>query len=59
MATLISTSIFFFQSFKTEFPEIPIGYSGHECGTAISLAAVALGAKIIERHVTLNKTWKG
>lgn len=36
-----------------------IGYSGHERGTAISLAAVALGAKIIERHITLDRSMEG
>ncbi|XP_029011154.1 sialic acid synthase-like [Betta splendens] len=45
--------------FQKEFPEIPIGYSGHESGIHISVAAVALGAKIVERHVTLDKTWRG
>ncbi|KAK5606091.1 hypothetical protein CRENBAI_000655 [Crenichthys baileyi] len=45
--------------FQKEFPDIPIGYSGHETGISISVAAVALGAKVIERHVTLDKTWKG
>ena len=32
-----------------------VGYSGHERGIAVSMAAVALGAKIVERHITLNK----
>jgi hypothetical protein len=32
--------------FKQEFPDIPIGYSGHELGTAVSVAAVALGAQV-------------
>ncbi|XP_075222580.1 N-acetylneuraminic acid synthase isoform X2 [Lycorma delicatula] len=45
--------------YQKEFPDIHIGYSGHELGTAISLAAVALGAKVLERHFTLNKNWKG
>uniref|UniRef100_A0A3Q1I2G0 N-acetylneuraminate-9-phosphate synthase n=1 Tax=Anabas testudineus TaxID=64144 RepID=A0A3Q1I2G0_ANATE len=45
--------------YQKEFPDIPIGYSGHESGISISVAAVALGAKIVERHVTLDKTWKG
>uniref|UniRef100_A0A8C6NS26 N-acetylneuraminate-9-phosphate synthase n=1 Tax=Nothobranchius furzeri TaxID=105023 RepID=A0A8C6NS26_NOTFU len=45
--------------YQKEFPDIPIGYSGHESGIYISVAAVALGAKVIERHVTLDKTWKG
>lgn len=45
--------------YQKEFPDIPIGYSGHESGISISVAAVALGAKVVERHVTLDKTWKG
>uniref|UniRef100_UPI0037E740BD N-acetylneuraminic acid synthase a n=1 Tax=Semicossyphus pulcher TaxID=241346 RepID=UPI0037E740BD len=45
--------------YQKEFPDIPIGYSGHESGINISIAAVALGAKVLERHVTLDKTWKG
>lgn len=47
------------QEYQKEFPDIPIGYSGHESGISISVAAVSLGAKIIERHVTLDKTLKG
>lgn len=33
---------------------IPVGYSGHEIGTAISVAAVALGAVTVERHITMS-----
>ena len=36
-----------------------IGYSGHERGIAISIAAVALGACIIERHITLDRAMEG
>lgn len=36
-----------------------VGYSGHERGIAIAISAVALGAKIIEKHLTLDKTWEG
>ena len=36
-----------------------VGYSGHERGIAVSLAAVALGAKIIERHFTLDRNMEG
>jgi N-acetylneuraminate synthase len=36
-----------------------IGYSGHERGTAITLAAVALGAKLVERHITLDRGMEG
>lgn len=47
------------QTFMKEFPDTVIGYSGHEQGIAISPVAVALGAKIIERHFTLDRTMKG
>lgn len=33
---------------------VPVGYSGHEMGTDISVAAVALGACMLERHVTMD-----
>jgi N-acetylneuraminate synthase len=36
-----------------------IGYSGHERGIAISIAAVALGATVVERHITLDRTMEG
>lgn len=36
-----------------------IGYSGHERGTAITFAAVALGAVLVERHITLDRTMEG
>lgn len=36
------------------FPELPIGYSDHTIGTATPVAAVALGAAIIEKHFTLD-----
>jgi sialic acid synthase SpsE/sugar phosphate isomerase/epimerase/CBS domain-containing protein len=37
----------------------PVGYSGHDTGIAISLAAVAMGARLIERHLTLDRTMRG
>ena len=37
----------------------PVGYSGHDIGTAISLAAVAMGARLLERHLTLDRTMRG
>lgn len=36
-----------------------IGFSGHHLGTAIDIAAYTLGAEWIERHFTLDRTWKG
>lgn len=47
------------QTYQQCFPDIVIGYSGHEVGYAVSTAAVALGAKILERHITLDKNLKG
>jgi N-acetylneuraminate synthase len=38
---------------------LPIGYSGHEVGLATSIAAIALGAVFLERHVTLDRTMWG
>lgn len=36
-----------------------IGFSGHHLGIAIDVSAYTLGAEIIERHFTLDRTWKG
>lgn len=36
-----------------------IGFSGHHLGIAVDVAAYTLGAHIIERHFTLDRTWKG
>jgi len=38
---------------------VPVGYSGHERGIAVSTVAAALGASIIERHLTLDRTMDG
>lgn len=38
---------------------VPVGYSGHERGLATSVAAVALGACMVERHITLDRTMWG
>ncbi len=46
-------------TYRREFPEAVVGYSGHELGIAIPPVAVALGARIIERHFTLDRTMKG
>ena len=42
-----------------ELVTCPIGYSGHERGINSSIAAVVLGAKVIERHITTNKEQEG
>jgi len=38
---------------------VPVGYSGHERGIAVSTVASALGASILERHITLDRTMDG
>jgi sialic acid synthase SpsE/sugar phosphate isomerase/epimerase len=38
---------------------VPVGYSGHERGIAVSTVAAAMGASIIERHITLDRTMDG
>jgi N-acetylneuraminate synthase len=44
---------------QSEFPNVPIGYSGHETGLQTTLAAVALGAVFVERHITLDRALWG
>lgn len=46
------------QTLQTEF-DCPIGYSGHEVGLVPSAVAVALGACLIERHITLDRAMWG
>jgi N-acetylneuraminate synthase len=44
---------------KQRFPEIPIGYSGHESNVSPTIVAVALGAVVVERHITLDRAMPG
>jgi N-acetylneuraminate synthase len=44
---------------QAEFPNVPIGYSGHETGLQTTLAAVAMGAVLVERHITLDRSMWG
>jgi N-acetylneuraminate synthase len=43
---------------RDEFP-VPIGYSGHEVGLQTTVAAVALGATFVERHITIDRAMWG
>ncbi len=47
------------RTLKAEYPECPIGYSGHETGLSPTWAAVTLGATFVERHVTLDRAMWG
>ena len=44
---------------QKNYPQYTIGYSDHTIGIATPLAAVAMGAKIIEKHVTIDRRMKG
>ena len=44
---------------QDEFPDIPIGYSGHEVSPLPTLMAVVQGARSVERHITLDRTTWG
>ncbi|HEU4907578.1 MAG TPA: N-acetylneuraminate synthase family protein, partial [Propionibacteriaceae bacterium] len=44
---------------QAEYPNVPIGYSGHETGLQTTLAAVAMGAVFVERHITLDRSMWG
>lgn len=47
------------QTLRSNFPNNPIGYSGHEVGLVPSAIAVALGACVVERHFTLDRAMWG
>lgn len=47
------------QTLAAAFPNTPIGYSGHEVGLQTTVAAVALGATVVERHITLDRAMWG
>jgi N-acetylneuraminate synthase len=47
------------ETLRAEFPHTPIGYSGHEVGLVPSAIAVALGACVVERHLTLDRAMWG
>jgi N-acetylneuraminate synthase len=47
------------ETLRREYPNNPIGYSGHEVGLVPSAVAVALGACSVERHITLDRAMWG
>lgn len=47
------------ETLKKEFPDAVIGYSGHDNGILASSLAFMLGARVFEKHYTLNHSWKG
>ncbi len=47
------------ETLKRRYPELVIGWSGHDSGIAMAVVAYAYGARIIEKHFTLNRASKG
>jgi N-acetylneuraminate synthase len=47
------------ETLRAKFPNIPIGYSGHEVGLVPTAIAVAFGACMVERHLTLDRAMWG
>lgn len=47
------------KTFRESFPDIQIGLSSHDSGIAMALVGYVLGARIVEKHFTLNRSMKG
>ncbi len=47
------------KTIQSAFPNIEVGYSDHTQGREVAIAAAALGAKVIEKHFTLNNEMEG
>ena len=46
-------------TYRERFPNNVVGLSSHDNGIAMAVAAYMLGARVVEKHFTLNHTWKG
>lgn len=47
------------ETYKKEFPEAIIGYSSHDNGILAPIVAYMMGATVLEKHFTLDRSWKG
>ena len=47
------------ETYRTKFPQTVIGFSSHDNGIVMPVAAYMLGARIVEKHFTLNRAMKG
>jgi sialic acid synthase len=47
------------ETYRERFPDLVIGLSAHDSGIAMALVGYVLGARVIEKHVTLNRALKG
>ena len=46
-------------TYRERFPDVVVGLSDHQNGIAMALIAYSVGARVIEKHFTLNRAWKG
>ena len=46
-------------TYRDAFSDTVIGFSSHDSGIAMALAAYPLGMRVVEKHFTLNRAWKG
>lgn len=58
-AKLEELNLSMIQTLKSRYEGVPIGYSGHETGLAPTVAAVAMGATFVERHITIDRAMWG
>ncbi|MFQ5914442.1 MAG: N-acetylneuraminate synthase family protein [Nitrospinota bacterium] len=47
------------RTYRRRFPGTVVGYSGHDNGIAMAVVAYVLGARVVEKHFTLNRAMKG
>lgn len=47
------------ETYRSEFPDAVVGLSSHDSGIAMAVAAYVLGARVIEKHFTLNRAMRG
>lgn len=47
------------ETYREEFPDAVVGFSGHDSGIAMPIAAYVLGGRIVEKHFTLNRAARG
>ena len=47
------------ETYRERFPDIVIGFSSHDNGISMALVAYMLGSRMVEKHFTINRAWKG
>jgi N-acetylneuraminate synthase/sialic acid synthase len=58
-ADYTSLNLNMIKTLRKNFPDAVIGYSGHDNGILAAVIAYLLGATVVEKHFTLNRSWKG